>query len=180
MVFIAAEEQNPLIPGVTELILGGIAFAIVFVALGWLLLPRIQKVLEARTDAIEGGLRRAEAAQAEAAQVLEQYRQQLAEARQQAGQLREQAKEDGAAIIAEMREQAQAEANRITAAATAQIETERRAATVQLRGEVARWATELASRIVGESLEDEARQSRVVERFLAEIEAAPAGAGREA
>jgi len=180
MVFIAAEEQNPLIPGVTELILGGLAFAIVFVALGWVLLPRVQTVLEARTDAIEGGLRRAEAAQAEAAQVLEQYRQQLAEARQQAGQLREQAKEDGAAIIAEMREQAQAEANRITAAAAAQIEAERRAAMVQLRGEVARWATELASRIVGESLEDEARQSRVVERFLAEIEAAPAGAGREA
>src|SRR5262249_8497555 len=164
----------------TELILGGIAFAIVFVALGWLLLPRVQKVLEARTDAIEGGLRRAEAAQAEAAQVLEQYRQQLAEARQDAGRLREQAKEYGAAIIAEMREQAQAEANRLTAAATAQIEAERRAATVQLRGEVARWATELASRIVGESLEDEARQSRVVERVRAESAAAPARAGRGA
>ena len=31
-------------------------------------------------------------------------------------------------------------------------------------------ATTLAGRIVGESLEDEARQSRVVERFLAELE----------
>ena len=180
MVFIAAEEQNPLIPGLTELILGGLAFLIVFFALGWVLLPRIQKVLEARTDAIEGGLRRAEAAQEEAAQVLEQYRQQRAEARQEAGPLRERPKEAGAEIIAEMREQAQAEASRITAAAGAQIEAERRAAMVQLRGEVARWATELASRIVGESLEDDARQSRVVERFLAEIETAPAGAGREA
>ena len=142
----------------------------------------VGKDLLAVTGLLAGnaGLRRAEAAQAEAAQVLEQYRQQLAEARQEAGQLRERAKQDGAEIIAEMREQAQAEASRITAAAGAQIEAERRAAMVQLRGEVARWATELASRIVGESLEDEARQSRVVERFLAEIEAAPAGAGREA
>ena len=179
MVFMAAEQPNPLIPGLTELILGGTAFLIVFFTLGRLLLPRIQKILEQRTEAIEGGLRRAEAAQAEAAEVLEQYRGQLAEARQEAARLREQAKEEGTQIIAEMREQAQAEAARITAAAGAQLDAERRAAMVQLRGEVAGWATELASRIVGESLDNDARQSRVVERFLTELEAVPTAAGRD-
>src|SRR6516165_7051785 len=91
--------QNPLVPSLTELITGLIAFAIVFGLLAKLLLPRIQQTLEQRTDAIEGGLKRAEEAQAEAAQLLEQYRAQLADARHDAARLREDAKEQGAQII---------------------------------------------------------------------------------
>src|SRR5437773_7324871 len=70
----------------------------------------------------------------------------------------------------EMREQAQAEARRITESAQAQIEAERQQALTALRTEVGNLATELASRIVGESLTDEARQSRMVDRFLDELE----------
>ena len=182
MIHLAADtaSTNPLLPSWPEFIIGTILFLLVFGALARFLLPRVQKTLAERTELIEGGLSRADEAQAEAKQLLDQYREQLAEARHEAARLREEAREQGAQIIAEMREQAQAEASRITAAAGAQIDAERRAAMVQLRAEVARWATELASRIVGESLEDEARQSRVVERFLAELETAPAGAGREA
>jgi F-type H+-transporting ATPase subunit b len=72
--------------------------------------------------------------------------------------------------VAEMREQAQAEAARIVEHAHAQIEAERQQAVTSLRTEVGSLATVLAGRIVGESLDDEARQSRVVERFLAELE----------
>jgi F-type H+-transporting ATPase subunit b len=115
-------------------------------------------------------LARADEAQAEANQLLEQYRQQLAEARHEAARLREEAREQGAQIIAEMREQAQAEARRVTEAAQAQIEAERQQALTSLRAEVGTLATELASRIVGESLADEARQSRMVDRFLSELE----------
>ena len=75
-------------------------------------------------------------------------------------------------IIAEMREQAQVEARRITESAQAQIEAERQQALTALRTEVGNLATELASRIVGESLTDQARQSRMVDRFLDELEVA--------
>jgi F-type H+-transporting ATPase subunit b len=169
---IAAEagSQNPLVPTWTELIIGIIAFLIVFGFLGRLLLPRAQKMLAERTNQIEGGLKRAEEAQAEAQQVLEQYRQQLAEARHEAARLREEAREQGAQIIAEMREEAQTEARRLTEAANAQIQSERQQALIALRSEVGALATELASRIVGESLTDEARQSRVVDRFLDDLE----------
>jgi F-type H+-transporting ATPase subunit b len=166
----AAGSQNPLVPTWTELIIGIIAFLIVFGFLGRLLLPRAQKMLAERTNQIEGGLKRAEDAQAEAQQVLEQYRQQLAEARHEAARLREEAREQGAQIIAEMREEAQAEARRLTEAANAQIQSERQQALIALRSEVGALATELASRIVGESLTDEARQSRVVDRFLDDLE----------
>jgi F-type H+-transporting ATPase subunit b len=165
-----AGSQNPLVPTWTELIIGIIAFLIVFGFLGRLLLPRAQKMLAERTNQIEGGLKRAEEAQAEAQRVLEQYRQQLADARHEAARLREEAREQGAQIIAEMREEAQAEARRLTEAANAQIQSERQQALIALRSEVGALATELASRIVGESLTDEARQSRVVDRFLDDLE----------
>ncbi len=166
----SSTSQNPLIPTATELIIGTICFLIVFGVLGKALLPRIQQTLAERTELIEGGLARADEAQAQAQQLLDQYRQQLAEARHDAARLREEAREQGAQIIAEMREQAQAEARRVTEAAQAQIEAERQQALIALRAEVGTLAVELASRIVGESLTDEARQRRLVDRFLGELE----------
>lgn len=172
MTFLAAEgAQNPLLPEPTELIIGLLAFFIVFGVLGKKLLPNIQKTLEERRDAIEGGLERAEAAQAEATRTLEEYKAQLAEARHEAARITEQAREQGAVIIAEMREEGQRQREAIIAAGHAQTEADRRQVTVTLRQEVGRIATDLAGRVVGESLEDTARQSRVVERFLDDLEA---------
>jgi len=169
--------ENPLVPNLTELITGLIAFAIVFGILAKLLLPRIQKTLEERTDAIEGGLNRAQEAQAEANRVLEQYRAQLADARREASRIREEAREQGAQIIAEMREQGQAEYARLTAAAQTQTESDRQQALTSLRAEIGSLSVELASKVVGESLEDEARQRRTVDRFLDQLEEQPGTAG---
>jgi len=167
----AATQQDPLIPSLPELIVGTICFLLVFGILGKMFLPRIQKTLAERTDLIEGGLNRADEAQAEAKELLDKYREQLAEARHEAARMREEAREQGAQIITEMREQAQAEARRLTESAQAQISSERQQALTSLRAEVGALATELASRIVGESLADQARQSRMVDRFLDDLEA---------
>jgi F-type H+-transporting ATPase subunit b len=166
------QPGNPLVPSWTEVIWGGIAFFIVFVALWKILMPRISKVLQERTDAIEGGIERAARAEEHASQLAEQYRAQLDESRHDAARVREEAREEGARIIAEMREQAQAESARIVQAAQAQIAADRQQAFASLRAEVGTLAVELASKIIGESLADEARQSRVVDRFLAELEVA--------
>jgi F-type H+-transporting ATPase subunit b len=128
-------------------------------------------MLNEREDAIQGGINRADEAQAEAAAVLAQYRQQLEDAKHEAARLREEAREQGAQIIVEMRERAEAESRRITEAAQAQIEAERQQALISLRAQVGTLATELASRIVGESLTDQARQSRMVDRFLDGLDA---------
>lgn len=115
-------------------------------------------------------MHKAEEAQAQAQAALDQYQAQLSEARAEASTIREEAKAQGAQIIAEMREQAAAEANRITQTAHKQIDAERQQAIVSLRGEVGRISTDLASRIVGESLHEETRQKGIIERFLAELE----------
>ncbi len=168
MMYLAQAQQNPLRPDLTELIIGAISFFVVFGALAKVLMPRISTTLEERTDKIEGGLRRAEEAQAEANRMLEQYRAQLADARHEASRLREEAKEQGAQIKAELRAEGEAERQRI--AAHAQLDADRQQAITALRAEVGALAVELASRIVGESLEEEARQRRTVDRFLAQLE----------
>lgn len=179
MLYAAASSTNPLIPSTTELVFGGIAFVVVFFALGRVLLPRIQKTLQERTEQIEGGLERAEQAQQEAQRTLDQYRAQLADARHEAAQIREEAREDAARISADLRERGEAEYRRLVEAAQAQIEAERAQAIRSLRAEVGALAVDLASRVVGESLTDEARQRRVVDRFLAELDQQPQAAGRQ-
>jgi F-type H+-transporting ATPase subunit b len=162
----------PIIPHPAELIVGFIFFAIVYWAVAKYFVPRFEAMYAERTAEIEGGIEKAEQAQAEATAALETYQAQLAEARAEAGRIREEARAQGATIIAEMREQAQTEASRIIASGQQQIAAERQQAVVQLRSDVGRLATDLASRIVGESLADSARQSRVVDRFLDQLEQA--------
>ncbi|MFG2136031.1 F0F1 ATP synthase subunit B [Streptomyces sp. NPDC048650] len=162
--------ENPLVPPIPELAIGLIAFFIVFGILAKKLLPNINRVLEERRKQIEGRMEEAEATQAEAQQVLEDYRAQLADARHEAARLRQEAQEQGATLIAEMRAEGQRQREEIIAAGHAQIEADRKAAAQSLRQDVGTLATDLAGKIVGESLEDVARQSRTIDRFLDDLE----------
>src|SRR3569833_2031347 len=95
--FIAAEKNpNPLLPDAAEIGFGIFALLVVLFVLGKMLIPRIQQTLAERTDAIEGGIKRAEEAQDEAQPLLEKYKEQLAAARPEAARLREEAREQGA------------------------------------------------------------------------------------
>ncbi len=168
----------PIIPHPGELLVGAICFAIIIVIMSKTVVPRLEQIYAERAAAIEGGMEQAAQAQEKAEAALAEYTQQLAEARAEASKIREDARTEGAQILAELKGQAQAEAARITAAAQAQIEAERQQAVTSLRAEVGSLATDLAAKVVGESLEDEARQRRTVERFLAELEGSAAAGSR--
>lgn len=161
----------PLLPHPAEIIIGLIAFAILYRIFSKSVVPKMEAMYAERAAAIEGGMQEAEQAQAEAQAALEKYNAQLSEARTEANEIRESAREQGASIVAEMRAQAQAEAARIAESAKRQVEAERQQAVVQLRQEVGTLSTTLAGKIVGESLEDEVRQKGIVDRFLADLEA---------
>jgi F-type H+-transporting ATPase subunit b len=167
---LAAEEPNPLRPHTSELIVGVIAFALLFFFLKAKVYPIFEKTYAERKDAIEGGMERAKRAEEEAAEALAQYREQLADARHEAARLREEAREQGAAIIVEMREQAQAESRRVVESAHQQIEADKAQALQQLRSTLGTLASELAARIVGDALQDDARQRSVIDRFLDELD----------
>ena len=169
-VLLAAEELNPLIPHPIEMVVGSIAFLLLLAVMKKKVVPMFEKAFAERTAAIEGGIERAEAAQLEAARALEQYNKQLSSAQDESARIREDARAQGVAIVEELRAKAQEEATRITVAAHASIEAERQQAITSLRNEVGALAVELASKIVGEALDDQARQSRIVDRFLEDLE----------
>lgn len=175
----AADGESPslLLPQWPDLIWGSLAFLAVLVVIIWKVLPRFNAALDARADAIEGGLKRAEEAQAGAQEALEQYNAQLAEARAAAAGIRDQAREDAKRIRAELVEAAQAEAARVISNAQAQIEAERLTALASLRAEVGTLAIDLASGVIGESLNDK-RSNDIVDRFLADLEASEAAAAK--
>jgi len=166
----AAGAPNPLLPATAELVAGFVAFGLLYMVMRRKVVPMFEKAFAARTEAIQGGMDRAEKAQIEAQRALVQYNEQLSKAREEAQTLREEARVQGSAIVEELRAKAQEEAARITAAAHASIEAERLQAVTSLRNEVGTLAVELASKIVGEALEDQARQSRIVDRFLDDLE----------
>jgi F-type H+-transporting ATPase subunit b len=175
-----AAPHNPLLPAPADLLWGTIIFVILAVFFTFKVLPGIKKTLDERAEIIEGGISKAENAQAEAAAALDEYTKLLAEARAEAARVREQARADGNAIIAELKEQATVEAARVTASAKAAIEAERQSALVSLRAEVGSLAIDLASGVIGESLSDDKKAAAVVDRFLAELEASEKAATSKA
>jgi F-type H+-transporting ATPase subunit b len=166
----AASGTNPLFPQIPDLIYGGFVFVVVLVIVWRVALPRLNALLDARSDAIEGGIKRAEVAEAAAEAKRDEYEAALAEARAEAAKIRDQARVDGAKIVAEAKEAATVEAARVTANAQLQIEAERTAALVSLRAEVGSLAVDLASGVIGESLTSDKRSKDIVDRFLAELE----------
>ncbi|MGY2875700.1 F-type H+-transporting ATPase subunit b [Marmoricola sp. URHA0025 HA25] len=169
-------ESNFLVPNGTFFV-ELFAFLLILFILGKYVIPPINAAMTARQEAIRKQFTDLDQAKADAKSAEEEFRAQIADARHEAARIREEAREQGAGIIAEMREQAQAEAARIVEHAHSQIEADRQQAVTSLRAEVGSLATDLAGRIVGEALEDQARQSRVVDRFLADLEADTAGQG---
>ncbi len=164
-----AANENPLALHLDELTFSLIALCVLLFAM-YKMWPKFRSVLDERANQIEGGIERAQKAEAEAEEIRQQYREKIEEAHRQYSQELEKAKEQRATIIAEARDEAQVEARRVIDAAHAQIEADRQHALTQLRSEIGTLSADLAERIVGETLSDSGAQNRVIDRFLDELE----------
>jgi F-type H+-transporting ATPase subunit b len=172
LVFAAETGPNPVVPLWQEIVVGIIAFGLLCVVLMKYVFPRMEATFRARVETIEGGIKRAEARQAEANALFEQYTRQLAEARTEAAKIRDQARADANGIREDILTQARQDSERIVAVGREQLEAHRATVVRELRAEVGKLAVDLASKIVGEALADEARKKGTVERFLSELETA--------
>lgn len=173
---LAEDAPNPVMPAPAEVILGLVAFLLLLGILWKFVVPRFEALYQERTEKIEGGIQKAEALQAQAEENLRKYKDLLADANAAAARIRDDARIEAEQIRAELREQAQEEASRIVAQGRNQLEAQRAQIVAELRAELGRTAVELASRIVGESLEDEARRRGTVDRFLEELDSVSAPA----
>ena len=170
---LAAEgEEMPSVLAVPldELIIGLIAFLLVFGTLAKFVLPKIKVTLDERANLIEGGLERAGKAEEEAASVLLEYQKQLAGAREEASAIRTAAQADRAAIVDEARNEARVAAASVTTAAEAAMAAERAQAVSALTRQVGELALDLADKVVGEALTNDARVSSTVDAFIADLE----------
>ena len=163
--------QNPILPETSELIIGLIAFVIVFYFLATKALPNIRKLLEERTEAIEGGLQKAEIAQAEAERTKAEFQAKLAESRHEAAEVRAKAQADGAALVEAQRAEGARQREAIVASGQAQLAADRLSTIGVLKADLGKLAVDLADKIVGERAGDAAVQERIIDRFLDELDA---------
>lgn len=161
---------NILLPAVYDIFWSAVCFAVIAFVLARKVLPTFTAMLDERAVKIEGGLKAGEIAREEAATLRQGLEAERAEARKEAAIIRESANDEARQIVAEARQKAVIEAERISANAARSIKAERQAAEISLRTDVGLLATELASRIVGESLTDAELQSRVIDRFIDELD----------
>jgi F-type H+-transporting ATPase subunit b len=162
-----------------------VAFALILAVLWKYVVPPLQKSMTARQEAIKKSFEDADEAKARLAAAEEEYKKAVAEARAEQAKAREDAAATRRQIIDAAKEEAQSEAAAILARAEAALEVERRQVFAELRSDIGRLAVDLAERIVGESLADDERQSRVVDSFIAGLESSQAatssvGAGESA
>lgn len=166
----AGETQNPLLPADYDILWSAVVFAVLLLFFWFRVLPSFKKMLDDRAEAIEGRLAEAERATAEAAEKTNSIEAEQEKLRGEASSIREEARAEGAAILTEMKEQARAESDRIAEVTKTQLEAERQAAIESLRQEVGVLAVDLASKIVGEKLQEDKVANKVVDDFLSEIE----------
>ncbi len=169
------EQFNVLRIPLYEAIIGLVAFGIVMAVLAKVALPKVKAILDEREEAIAGGIKKAEQAQAESAALKAQLEEELTAARQEAAEIRNQAQADRAQIIDEARQEAQAAARQVNEQAAVALEADRVKAQADLRTSVGAMAADLAGRIVGESLTDDARSQRVIDRFIDDLDQSTAG-----
>jgi F-type H+-transporting ATPase subunit b len=149
--YLVPTDIGPLNPKVEELAVALPLFAAVFFLIARVL-PRINRVIAQREDAIQGAAERAEAVRLRAENERAKTEKVLSEARHDAARTRQRAAEEGAALIAAARQDGRRERDSIIEEGKARIEAERAAAETELRISVSELASNLASRIVGEPL----------------------------
>lgn len=165
----ADEHSNPLIPEVNELIWGAISFVLLFALLSKFVFPKMRVALEERTNKIEGNLERAQQEFDKAQALHKEYEQKLAEAQAESQRIIAQAHTNASQLEVQLRAKAEDEAQRIVERARDQVNAERQRAITELRGEVGSLAIDLASRVVGESL-DRDRHLRLVDQYVAQLQ----------
>ena len=81
LLMLPLEAENPLLPAWIEMILAVVFVLLLTVVIARFVVPRFEATYAERTAAIQGGIEKAEQAQAAAQAALDQYNAQLAEAR---------------------------------------------------------------------------------------------------
>jgi len=173
-ILLAASEESRgidlLIPDISELIWGLVAFSILFLAMRALVFPRLNTMLDERRAAIEGKLEAADAKLVEMEEAKRSYESSLGDARGEANRILEEAKAAAESVARSISTSAEDEAKSIVARATSEANAERVRLLDELRGQVGALSVQLAARIVEREL-DAATHSGLVDEYIQRLAA---------
>jgi F-type H+-transporting ATPase subunit b len=153
---------------VNEIIVGVIAFVIIFGFIWKVASPALNEMLENRQKAIKAELEAAQAEKAEAAALKEDYVAQLSGAREEATRIVEEARQAGESARADIVARAEGEAESIKTRGAAELDSEKERAMTSMRREVAGLSIDVAEKLVGRNL-DRASQQTLVDQFIDEL-----------
>jgi F-type H+-transporting ATPase subunit b len=128
----------------------------------------ILSMVQEREDGIQGTLDQAANEREEAAKLLAEHRQQMADARRQSQQMIAEGKEAGERVRKDIEEKARAEGDAMIERARTSIEREKEAALDELRKESVDLALAAAAKLVQASL-DEQKDRELVMGFIDEL-----------
>jgi F-type H+-transporting ATPase subunit b len=171
-VIVAAEDSGGsflVSPDIGLMIWTLVVFGLSMFLLGKLAFPRIAEALDRRQKAIEDSIDAAEHTRKEAEQILEEYRERLAEARGQADEIVARARTTGEAAENEIIADARVKREEMMEQTRRDIQAETRRAIQEIRAEVADLTVLATEKVARKALTEE-DQKRLVEDALAELD----------
>ena len=172
----SVSDKKDLYPQASELIVGAVAFAILFYFMWKWVIPRVNTLLEERRAQIQGQLESAEQTRQQAEGELAEYRKQLASAREDANRIIEEARETAEQFRRDIQAKAEEESRNTVARAQDEIRAERDRVFNELRAQVADIAVILAGRVVGAELDTKSHQ-RLIDEYIEQVASGANGQG---
>lgn len=167
----AEESSNKaeiLIPKMAEFIPALIAFLIIWVVLAKFAWPQTLSMMDERGKRIQESLDEAETTKKKAIASRKEYDELVTDARRKSADIVLEARKDAEAERARIIEAAHKEAEDIIAKAHANAEDERNAIYAAAAASIADLSVSVASKIVGETLDQDGEQRRIIERYVKE------------
>lgn len=167
----AEESSNKaeiLIPKMAEFIPALIAFLIIWVVLAKFAWPQILSMMDERGKRIQESLDEAETTKKKAIASRKEYDELVTDARRKSADIVLEARKDAEAERARIIEAAHKEAEDIIAKAHVNAEDERNAIYAAAAASIADLSVSVASKIVGETLDQDGEQRRLIERYVKE------------
>ena len=171
------QSKNPILPSGAEILWGTFSFVLLLIVLWKFAYPPVVKQMQARTEKIRNNIDEAQKVRNEAEQILADYQRQLADARSEANRIIEEARQAAEQLRQEMVRRADEEVAELKQRNAADLQAAQERAISQLQSQVRGLALELAEKVIGANL-DRDRNMTLIDQYIAELNAGPAGAGQ--
>ncbi len=129
----------------------------------------ILRLVEEREKTIHGSLEAAKRDRSEAQGLLDEHRRLVGEARKEAAEAMKKALADAETARLELVARSRKEAEELLLHARRQLDEDKAKAQAELKGVVVELAIEVATKILGDQLQDQGRQRELLERYVVEL-----------